>query len=623
MLSKEDVLRQYFGHTAFRSGQEMVIDAILRGEDALCVMPTGAGKSVCYQVPALMLQGVTLVVSPLISLMKDQVNALTQNGIRAAYLNSSLSAEQYAKVVENIRQGVYKMIYVAPERLASFDFITACRSLKVGLLAVDEAHCISQWGQDFRPSYLKIADFVGALGYRPVIAAFTATATAEVKDDIEYSLKLRSPFRITTSFDRPNLRFSVVRPKKKYNELIAILERHRDDSGIVYCATRGTVEELGQKLTEAGFPATIYHAGLADEVRRQNQDDFVYDRKPVMIATNAFGMGIDKSNVSYVVHYNMPQNIESYYQEAGRAGRDGTNAECILLYSASDVYTNRYLIEQSEPNPLLTPAEQEILRARDYDRLRQMTFYATVNTCLRSFILTYFGEKTANFCGNCSNCLTKFAEVDVTDEAQKILSCILQTGARFGRKLICDVLRGSQNEKVLRLGLQAEETYGALSMLKVHRVMEIIDYLVFAGYIAVSEREYPTLAVTERAVHVLSGEERVLMKQAEEKERSRRSGKRQKEIVAPDRGLFSALKALRRKLADQDGVPAYIVFSDATLVDMCRIRPVTKGAMLAVSGVGKVKLALYGEQFLQVIRSYPYGEDDGPKEPCSSDTDRN
>ena len=323
MLDKKAVLKQYFGHSSFREGQEQVVDAILQGRDALCVMPTGAGKSICYQVPALIFKGITIVVSPLISLMKDQVNALTQNGIQAAYLNSSLTSTQYAKVIGNIRRGIYKIIYVAPERLSVPDFLDACMDIKVDLLAIDEAHCISQWGQDFRPSYLKIADFVNSLGYRPTIAAFTATATAEVKDDIEYSLKLKSPFRITTGFDRPNLKFEVIRAKHKFDELLEILKKHTDDSGIIYCSTRKTVEEVGEKLNDTGFSATVYHAGLEDEVRKQNQEDFVYERKNIMVATNAFGMGIDKSNVSYVIHYNMPKDIESYYQEAGRAGRDG------------------------------------------------------------------------------------------------------------------------------------------------------------------------------------------------------------------------------------------------------------------------------------------------------------
>ena len=604
MLDKIKVLKQYFGHSSFRVGQEQVVDAILQGRDALCVMPTGAGKSVCYQVPALIFRGITVVVSPLISLMKDQVNALTQNGIQAAYLNSSLTSAQYVKVIGNIRRGIYKIVYVAPERLSVPDFLNACMDIKVDLLAIDEAHCISQWGQDFRPSYLKIADFIDALGYRPTVAAFTATATAEVKDDIEYSLKLKSPFRMTTGFDRPNLKFEVIRPKNKYGALIEILKRHADDSGIIYCSTRKTVEEVGNKLNEDGFSATVYHAGLEDEVRKQNQEDFVYDRRNIMVATNAFGMGIDKSNVSYVIHYNMPQDIESYYQEAGRAGRDGSSAECVLLYSPKDVQTNQFLIERSEPNPELTFEQQQVLKARDYDRLKQMTFYSTANTCLRNFMLEYFGEKASNYCGNCSNCLTQFTEVDITVESQKILSCIKRTGERFGKKMICDILRGSKNEKLIRWGLDQQTTYGLMAEYKEPQVREMIDHLEFEGYIEARGTEYPILVLTAQSHDILFGEKAIVMKQAKPKEPSVRKAKKGRVIESVDRKLFAELKALRRVIADEKNVPAYIVFSDATLVDMCKKHPTTLREMLEVSGVGGIKLNQYGSRFLQVLKNY-------------------
>ena len=604
MLDKKAVLKQYFGHSSFREGQEQVVDAILQGRDAICVMPTGAGKSICYQVPALIFNGITIVVSPLISLMKDQVNALAQNGIQAAYLNSSLTSTQYAKVIGNIRRGIYKIIYVAPERLSVPDFLDACIDIKVDLLAIDEAHCISQWGQDFRPSYLKIADFVSSFGYRPTIAAFTATATAEVKDDIEYSLKLKSPFRITTGFDRPNLKFEVIRAKHKFDELLNILKKHTDDSGIIYCSTRKTVEEVGEKLNDMGFSATVYHAGLEDEVRKQNQEDFVYDRRNLMVATNAFGMGIDKSNVSYVIHYNMPKDIESYYQEAGRAGRDGENAECILLYSPADVQTNQFLIEHSDSNPELTFEQQQVLKARDYDRLKQMTFYSTSNTCLRNFILDYFGEKSSNYCGNCSNCLTQFTEADITVEAQKILSCIKRTGERFGKKMICDILRGSKNEKIIRGGLDTQTTYGLMAEYKEPQVREIIDHLEFEGYIETRGNEYPTLALTSKSNDILFGGEKIVMKQAKPREPAVRKTKKGKVIESVDRNLYAELKALRRVIADEKNVPAYIVFSDATLVDMCKKLPTTLSEMLEVSGVGSVKLNMYGERFLQVLKSY-------------------
>lgn len=604
MLDKQTVLKQYFGHSTFRFGQEQVVDSILHKRDVLCVMPTGAGKSVCYQIPALMLGGMTIVISPLISLMKDQVNALTQNGIPAAYLNSSLTQTQYIQVINQMRRGAYKIVYVAPERLTVPDFLAACQEIQIDLLAIDEAHCISQWGQAFRPSYLKISDFVNALWYRPVIAAFTATATEEVKDDIEYSLKLINAFRITTGFDRPNLKFEVLRPQKKIKALLEILKRHEGDSGIIYCATRKAVEELWSELQKSGLEATMYHAGLEDDVRKSNQDDFVYDRKNIMVATNAFGMGIDKSNVSYVIHYNMPKDVESYYQEAGRAGRDGAPAECILLYSPMDVCTNRLLIDHSEPNPDLTPGEQQLLKERDYERLKQMTFYSTGNTCLRQFMLNYFGEKAPIYCGNCSNCQTQFQDVDVTVEAQKILSCIKRTGERYGKTMICAVLRGAANEQISRWGLDKQSTYGLMCGDKTSQIRAIIEHLEIEGYIESRGNAYPFLVLTPRANSVLFDNETVVMKQAKPQAvRAEKSGK-QTAVQVADLALFAELKALRREIADGKNIPAYIVFSDATLVDMCKRRPATLEEMLQVSGVGSVKLELYGERFLQTLKTY-------------------
>ena len=421
-MTKLEVLKQYFGHSAFRDGQEQVIDAILDGRDVLCVMPTGAGKSLCYQVPALMSPGVTLVISPLISLMKDQVESLTQSGVPAAFVNSTLTAAQYGQVLWGIRNGVYKLIYVAPERLTAPDFPEVCQALEISNLIVDEAHCVSQWGQNFRPSYLKIAEFAKGLSRRPTVGAFTATATGRVKADMEALLELRNPLCVTTGFDRPNLYFGVEKPKSKQDRLLGLIRSHAGRSGIVYAATRKNVEELCEVLRQNGISATRYHAGLSDSERRQNQDDFIYGRVDVIVATNAFGMGIDKSDVSYVIHYNMPKDIESYYQEAGRAGRDGERAECILLYSPQDVMTNRFLIARSEDNPELTEQERQTLRERDLERLRQMTFYCTTGECLRRSILRYFGENCPSACGNCSNCLADSEMADVTVDAQKILS---------------------------------------------------------------------------------------------------------------------------------------------------------------------------------------------------------
>ena len=388
---KHKILKEYFGYSDFREGQEDIVDCLLSGRDALCIMPTGAGKSICYQVPALAFEGITVVISPLISLMKDQVTALVQSGISAAYINSSLSESQYTKVFQNAEREKYKIIYVAPERLTTTEFMNLCEKINVSMVAVDEAHCVSQWGQDFRPSYLKISEFINMLKVRPVVSAFTATATKEVKNDILKLLELDNPLVVTTGFDRPNLFFSVIRPKAKSAILLELIKERKDKSGIVYCATRKAVEEVCVLLNDNGFSATRYHAGLSETERKENQEDFLYDRSQIMVATNAFGMGIDKSNVSFVIHYNMPKNIESYYQEAGRAGRDGEEADCILLYSSQDVHTNQFLIEKSDANPELSEEEQNAVRQKDMERLKYMTYYCTTSDCLRGFILKYFG----------------------------------------------------------------------------------------------------------------------------------------------------------------------------------------------------------------------------------------
>lgn len=606
MQNKYSILKEYFGHDTFRTGQAQIVDTLLSGGDALCIMPTGAGKSVCYQVPALLFQGVTIVISPLISLMKDQVGALVQSGVAAAYLNSSLSQNQYYKALQNMAAGKYKIVYVAPERLLTSTFLEVCRRLQISMVAVDEAHCVSQWGQDFRPSYLDIAEFIGKLPERPVVGAFTATATDTVKTDISKLLHLQEPFVITTGFDRPNLFFGVEKPSSKPTRLLALIKEREDKCGIVYCATRKAVEEVCGLLNEKGFSATRYHAGLSEEERRKNQDDFVYDRASVMVATNAFGMGIDKSNVSFVIHYNMPKNIENYYQEAGRAGRDGQDAECILLYSPRDVRTNQFLIENADENPNLSEEEQQRIRELDMQRLKFMTFYSTTSDCLRNYILHYFGESGKAYCGNCSNCLSNFETADITADAQKILSCIARTGQRYGKKMIVDILRGSKNERILSMGLDRQSTYGLLQDLSEKRVRDSIDYLTEKGYLALIGAEYPILQLTEESAAVLRGDVSLMMKVV--KQQHKKTVIIEKDL---DPSLLDALKQLRRQIAVQQKMPAYVVFSDAALVDMCKKCPRTAEEFLEVSGVGQAKLNKYGREFMTVIAQFEEGREDG------------
>lgn len=603
MRDKLSVLKEYFGHGSFREGQDRITDSLLGGRDVLGIMPTGAGKSICYQVPALMFDGITIVVSPLISLMKDQVSALVQSGVAAAYINSSLTHAQYLKVLQNTESGKYKIIYVAPERLCAPAFLGICRNLNISMVAVDEAHCVSQWGQDFRPSYLKIPDFIDALNSHPVVGAFTATATGAVRDDIKTLLRLVSPLVVTTGFDRPNLFFSVMQPKNKSIELMKLIKERKNESGIVYCSTRKAVEEVCELLQKNGFAATRYHAGLDENERRRNQDDFVYDRATIMVATNAFGMGIDKSNVSFVIHYNMPKNMESYYQEAGRAGRDGRSADCILLYSAKDVRTNQFLINNSEPNPDLTEDEQEEVRRRDRERLKQMTFYCTTHKCLRKFILEYFGDKGPERCEKCSNCLSNHENTDITVDAQKIMSCVARTGQRYGKKVICDVLRGSKNERLISAGLSRQSTYGIMADCPEKRLRDIIGHLCENGYMTAEGDEYPILRLTSKSRGVLTGSETLRM-MLEIPQKKKASSAKSAALSPADEKLLIALKELRRSLAMRQSVPAYVVFSDATLVDMCRLKPKTQEEFMEVSGVGQAKSQRYGEVFLAVIAEF-------------------
>lgn len=600
MSDKLSVLKDYFGHDSFRDGQEQIVDALLDGRDALCIMPTGAGKSMCYQIPALLFDGVTIVVSPLISLMKDQVGSLVQSGVPAAYINSSLSYPQFLRVLSNVEHGKYKIIYVAPERLLTDGFLDTCKKIKISMVAVDEAHCVSQWGQDFRPSYLKIISFVESLANRPIVGAFTATATNDVKEDIKKILRLENPFEITTGFDRPNLFFGVIKSSSKDEKLIDLIRERGDRSGIVYCATRKNVEYVCELLCDNGFAAARYHAGLDEYERRKNQEDFVFDRKNIMVATNAFGMGIDKSNVTYVIHYNMPKNIESYYQEAGRAGRDGGEADCILLYSPKDVRLNRFMIENSEGNDELTIEENEQIRERDFERLKYMTFYSTTNDCLRGFILRYFGGEKKAYCGKCSNCLSVHKLVDVTIDAQKIMSCIARTGQRYGKTVICDVLKGSKSEKILKAELNNQSTYGIMKEVTARHIFGTIDFLAEKEYIS-ADNETEVLKLLPKSRDVLFGRERLVMKKVENSEKVVKTHRSE---VPVNSELLDALKALRKGIASKKSVPAYVIFTDATLIDMCKKCPETPDEMLEVSGVGRTKLEKFGKQFLEEIAKF-------------------
>lgn len=610
-MKKEELLEKYYGYRSFRTGQAEVIDSILRQTDVLAVMPTGAGKSVCYQIPALMLPGITLVVSPLISLMKDQVRALVALGIGAAFINSSLTAAQQHLALSRAAKGAYKIIYVAPERLNTPDFLEFALKCPLGLLAIDEAHCISQWGQDFRPSYLKILEFIEKLPARPVIAAFTATATITVREDILRLLKLQRPFELTTGFDRDNLYFEVQKPKDRLATVLRLVRRYQDKSGIIYCATRKTVEQVCAALTNVGVAATRYHAGLPDEERVSNQDDFLYDRKPVMVATNAFGMGIDKSNVSYVVHFNMPKDIESYYQEAGRAGRDGSPAECILLYGGQDVLTHEYLMTKSKENEALTETERALIVDGARERLKQMAFYCTTVRCLRRFILEYFGETTQEYCGSCGNCHTHFVPLDITIDAQKVVSCVgrlHQQNMRFGKAMIVDILAGSETEKLTRLRLGELSTYGAMQSSGKLLIRKILDHLIEQGYLAVSQETYPVVLYGARYREIIAEGKPLVMHVPKEGEHKKKYAL----VQEHQETLLDALKKLRAVIASEQKVPAYVVFSDATLQDMCRLLPRSLEEFGDVKGVGAKKQAQYGARFLAVLSRQGSFQPEGP-----------
>ena len=607
-MDKRTALQQYFGFSSFRDGQQTLIDATLAGRDALGVMPTGGGKSLCYELPALLLPGITLVISPLISLMKDQVMALRSAGIPAGCINSAMAPDELRAAYQDTRYGVYKILYVAPERLLGDGFCALSQELDISLIAVDEAHCISQWGQDFRPSYLKITEFLQKLPRRPALSAFTATATRQVREDIVRILQLQNPEVVVTGFDRPNLRFEVLRPKDKRAALLELLSARREKSGIIYCATRKSVETVCSMLRAEGFAATRYHAGLEPEERQANQEAFLCDRAAVMVATNAFGMGIDKSNVSYVIHYNMPKSLEAYYQEAGRAGRDGSAADCILLYGPGDMTTAKFLILNSSENEALTDEQRQAVQAEDLIRLDVMVGYCKTKDCLRGYILDYFGQAHDVRCGNCGSCQAEYTMQDLTREAQMILSCIVRMRSRLGycvgASLICQTLRGSRAARVRELGLDTLPTYGLMRSLPVPRIRELLELLEAEGYVQ-TDPVYGGIDTTPLAGQVLFHGQtvEVPVKQSPLHEKPVRLA-----AAEPDESLLGELKALRLQLARAEDVPAYIILTNAALADMAARRPHTTQELLAVSGVGKAKAARYGEAFLNAVRQFEENE---------------
>lgn len=586
MLNKaRQILQKFYGYEDFRPGQKKVVESLLNRNDTVAIMPTGAGKSICFQIPALLFEGVTLVISPLISLMKDQVDSLRQLGIAAVYINSSVSKAQLYKDLQDISAGFYKIIYIAPERLTSEYLPDSFKNLNISMVAVDEAHCLSQWGHDFRPSYRNILNFTNSLRIKPIISAFTATATPEVKTDIINLLGLKQPNVFVTGFDRPNLYFSVLRGEVKDKFVIDYVKKHQDEAGIIYVGTRKDVDALQVLLEIKGIKAGRYHAGMTDEERNQMQEDFLYDNLSVMVATNAFGMGIDKPNVRYVIHYNMPKNMEAYYQEAGRAGRDGLLGNCILLYSPQDTQLQKFLISKS--------TESEIRQQLEYKRLQSMVDYCHTPQCLRAFILHYFGEfDVEEHCDNCSNCKLEGELIDITIDAQKVLSCVYRMHERFGVKMIAEVLKGSKSAKVKQFNFERLSTYGLMKERKLKDISDLILRLSAMQYLDITESQYPVVTLNELSWQVLRGQKKVWQKMVIVK-KAKAKGE-----------LFEALRSLRKELATKEKLPPYMIFSDATLTQMATDKPTDLELMKNIRGVGEFKLQKYGEEFLTVIKSY-------------------
>lgn len=607
----EEALKVLFGYDSFRPGQKEVIESILSGRDVFAVMPTGAGKSVCYQIPAMLLPGITLVISPLISLMQDQVKALNEAGVSAAFINSALSENAYFETIRKAQQGFYKIMYVAPERLVTDGFLELAHSVCISMVTVDEAHCISQWGQDFRPSYMKIVEFVRTLATRPIISAFTATATVTVRDDIVCTLGLNKPYVLVTGFNRDNLFFQVDKPRNKDEYVIDYISQHPNDSGIVYCATRKNVDKLYDLLKDRGVSVAKYHAGMGQAERKKMQDDFVFDYTSIVVATNAFGMGIDKSNVRFVIHYNMPQSMENYYQEAGRAGRDGLDSKCILLFSPQDIVINRFLLDHKEMSDL-DSVDRETVKERDTKRLQIMERYCYTTECLRNYILKYFGENPEKPCEDCGNCLREFETLDMTDAAKKIINCVYESKGRYGKTIIIDTVAGAKTARLEEIGATDYKSYGTLSAVNKNLLKRLIGQLVLEGYLLVGDYQVLKLG---NIMGLKNPEAKVLVKITDEDKlperttKAKKTSKGMESLTSAGFKLFDKLRELRLEIAREEGMPPYIIFSDKTLIDMAAKVPVSKSEMLAVSGVGENKYVKYGERFLglieKIIEDYP------------------